>query len=556
MTFKRLKKYSFADWILPVALLLVGGFHEYISCGLSIAMCIYLLVRLFQKELRIRRDFLTSGVVALCLGYALSCIWGVDSGMSFVGFLKFLPVFLYTLCIQQNEEPRRGLELLPWFAVGMAAVSAIGMLFPGGERYFAVAGRLAGFFQYPNTFAVFLLVCQLLVLKKPGKKVADYILIALLVAALLYTGSRTAFIVALLANFGMLLVLTKKKVRILSLSILGGVVLIGLIFALNPNSVLNRYLSISLTESTFVGRLLYWQDALTLLIRNPFGLGYMGYYYAQQSVQTGVYTVAYLHNDLLQLILDTGWVPAAIFFAALIKWFCSKTVSGADKIVVGALCLHSFFDFNFQFVGMFFLLILLVTPATYDKHLTVKPKPVLKIAFALTAAVSLYMGASLMLAHLGQRQWADRLYPGNTQNKLAILQETTDLEEANRLAEDILEQNTQFYAPYSIRAKYCYSQGDFASVIDYARAALERNPFDHREYEAYCRMLLVGMDLYKKAGDTASAEFCRKELLAVAQQLADNADRLSTLGRKINDQPVLELPRDLQQEIARLGGSK
>ena len=64
------------------------------------------------------------------------------------------------------------------------------------------------------------------------------------------------------------------------------------------------------------------------------------------------------------------------------------------------------------------------------------------------------------------------------------------------------------------------------------------------------------MDLYKKAGDTASAEFCRKELLAVAQQLADNADRLSTLGRKINDQPVLELPRDLQQEIARLGGSK
>lgn len=550
-----LKKYSFADWILPVALLAVGGFHEYISCGLSVAMCIYLLVRLLQKkELRIRRDFLTSGVVALCLGYALTCLWGIDRGMAFVGLLKFLPVFLYTICLQQNGEAHKGLELLPWVAVVMAAVSAVGMQFPAGERLFAVAGRLAGFFQYPNTFAIFLLVCELLILKKSGKKPVDYILLVLLVAAFFYTGSRTAFVVAILANIGMLLVLTQKKARIISLAVLAGVFVAGLLLAMIPGSVFNRYLNISLTESTFVGRLLYWQDGLKLLVKYPFGMGYMGYYYDQLSVQTGVYSVMYLHNDLFQLVLDTGWIPAGIFLAALVSWFVKKDIPGADKIIVGALCLHSFFDFNLQFAGMFFLLIALVSPNTYDKHLVVKPKMLLKIALAVTAAVSLYMGSALMLAHQGERELADTLYPGNTQNKLAMLQQETDLERANTLAEEILKQNTRFYAPYSVRAKYSYSKGEFNAVIENARAALERNPFGHQGYEDYCRMLLKGMELYKKAGDATSAEICRQELLSVAEQLARNGDRLSALGKKINDQPVLELPRDLQTEIAKLGG--
>ena len=75
--------------------------------------------------------------------------------------------------------------------------------------------------------------------------------------------------------------------------------------------IFRRVLSLSFTESTFVGRFLYYMDALPQILRRPFGMGYMGYYYDQLSVQTGVYSVMYLHNDLFQLVLDTGWIPAA-----------------------------------------------------------------------------------------------------------------------------------------------------------------------------------------------------------------------------------------------------
>lgn len=555
MFLKRIKQYSFADGILLASMLLVGGFQEYISCALGAVMSIWLLCRIVRrKQLRIRWDLLTSAVVAICFGYGLTCLVGIDRGMALVGFLKFLPLLLYLFCLQQEETPGRALEALPCFAAIMVIVSAVGMQFKPVESLFSVAGRLAGFFQYPNTFAVLLLVCELWLLKKTGKKIVDYVVLLILVAGFLYTGSRTAFLVAILANVALLLTMTRKKVRIISLSALGGVCVIGLLLALNPESVLHRYLNISLTESTFVGRLLYWVDALPLLLKYPFGMGYMGYYYIQQSIQTGVYSVAYIHNDFLQLALDAGLIPMGLFVAALVRWFLQKTVPTADKIIVGAVCLHSFFDFDLQFVGMFFLLLLLLSLQTNDKVQVVKPRLPLKLSFCAVVLVGLYLGTALMLAHLGNRELADKIYPYNTQNKLSILEQAKDLETANALAEEILAQNKQFYAPYSIKAKYCYSKGEFGAMITNQRAALERNPFDHREYETYCKMLMIGIDLYKKAGDTASAEFCRTELIAVAQRLASNGKRLSALGKLIVDQPVLVLPQEIQTYIDGLGG--
>ena len=75
---------------------------------------------------------------------------------------------------------------------------------------------------------------------------------------------------------------------------------------------------LSLNESTFIGRIIYFKYGLRLIAKNPFGLGYLGFYYTEQFNQTAVYSVRYIHNELLQLLLDIGWLPAAFFAAALI----------------------------------------------------------------------------------------------------------------------------------------------------------------------------------------------------------------------------------------------
>ena len=555
MAMQSIKKYPFSAWILAAALLLIGGFHEYISCALAAVMSGYLLWKLSKdKKLKIRKDLLTSAVVAVCFGYLLSCLWAVDRGMAFVGFVKFLPLILYLFCLQQEDEPAQALELLPYWGAVLAILSAVGMQFSAVKALFSVAGRLAGTFQYPNTFAIFLLVCQLLVLKKSGKRIADYVVMLILVAGFLYTGSRTAFVVALLANIAMLLTMTQKKLRLIALAILGGVCLVCGLLALIPGSVLGRFLTISLTESTFVGRLLYWVDALPLLVKYPFGMGYMGYYYTQQSIQTGVYSVTYIHNDLLQLVLDIGWIPAGLFVAAVIGWFCKKTVPLADKIIVGAVCLHSLFDFNLQFISVFMLLLLLLSVDNPRKNLVVKPGLLLKTGFAAVIFLGMYMGSGLMLSHFGQLELSDSLYPYNTRNKLSMLEQEKDLEKANALVDEILAQNTHFYASYSIKAKYCYSKGDFGAVIQNGRAALERNPFSQSDYEAYCKMLITGIDLYEKNGDSQSAQICKTELLAVYQQFSQITGRLSTLGKMIKDQPVTELSSEIRDYVKGIGG--
>ena len=252
----------------------------------------------------------------------------------------------------------------------------------------------------------------------------------------------------------------------------------------------------------------------------------------------------------MQLLLDIGWVPGGLFIASVIRWLLRRDVLPADKLIVGALCAHSLFDFNLQFTGVFLLLLLLMHRP--EKMTAVKTGAFCKGVVAVTAAVSVYIGCALALAHWEQREWSEKLYPFNTQNKMHLLETETDLERANELADEILAQNESSYIPYGIKGKYAYSQGNFTQLIQYERQALERNVFGYEEYEQYCRMLINGVSAYQKNGDIKSADFCLQELKRTRQLLNAAADRLSELGALIDDQPRTELSEELLEQIRRL----
>ncbi len=62
-------------------------------------------------------------------------------------------------------------------------------------------------------------------------------------------------------------------------------------------------------------------------------------------------------------------------------------------------------------------------------------------------------------------------------------------------------------------------------------------------------MLASGIELYKKAGDTKSAEVCKKELKNLSVFLTAANDKVSFFGKRIYDQPTTELPKDLKDYI-------
>lgn len=550
------RKWDFCGVLLMLVLLTVGGFHEYVSCAAAAAMSVYLGWYLIKKKkLYIQKSLLALAVTVLCAGYGLTVFWALDRGMAWIGFLKFLPVLLYLVCLWQREETDGILEVLPYFAGVLVIFGLIFMQVQVLRPFAVVAGRLAGPFQYPNTFAVFLLVCELLLLRKEKRTARDSITAAVLILGLLFTGSRTVFVLFVLSNCAIILFTVSGKTRKLFLMILGGAaVLLGIVLLADPTSVLHRYLTISWKESTFVGRILYMVDALPLLLKYPFGMGYMGYYYIQNSIQTGVYTVSCVHNDFLQIFLDVGWVPGVLFLAAVVSFFFRKHVSAADKILVGTLCAHTLFDFNLQFIGVFFLLLILLSRGQAEKRTAVTVPKAVSAGFAVTTLAVLYMGVALCLSHWGFLKVSDTMYPWNTQNKLSMLEKTEDLTTANAIADEILAQNTYHYAAYSAKAKFAYSEGDFEQLIRYKGQVFRLNPFGHEEYEEYCMMLINGIMLYERAGDDVSAKICRQALLSAAKSLAANKARLSTLGSMIDDQPVVTLSPMVQDYIEKIKG--
>lgn len=541
-----------AEWILLLSLVLSGGLNEYVGCVLSAIISVLLIVKIAQnRNLVVNINITSLSIAVITLLYLISCFYAIDSGMAFVGFLKFLPVLLYMLLLMQDKGIKEHLiALLPYVALALGVLSLVLVFIPATRDYFTVSDRLAGFFQYPNTFALFLLVGELTALSKEKLKPIDIISALLLIILLLFTGSRAVFILAVFSNVLIIFFRKGRKNKIILCTVLAALVLAVLLLLplLKSNEIFSRYFTISFGESTFVGRLLYYADAFPVILRHPFGLGYMGYYYVQQSIQTGVYSVMFIHNDFLQLLLDVGWIPCLLFVVGIIKSFFRKGNSAGKRIILLTVFLHCLFDFDLQFISMFFILLLFLN-YNDGKQLELKKGAVFVFSFVITGLLSLYFAVALGLAHFGFNQAADSMFPGNTQNKVDLLIAEDDIVTQNEIADRIISQNEYVQIAYSAKARYAFSQGDFESLISYKNKIFQIAPFSYDEYEDYCYMLIQGIQLYKQAGDEYSTEVCEQQLLKTADRLDRLDDKLSNLGRKIVDQPKTDLPDDIVKYI-------
>lgn len=542
-----------AYWILLFALVFSGGFNEYVSCMLSTIISILLIVKITKdKSFVVHINIVSISVAVIVLFYLISCFYAVDSGMAFVGFLKFMPVLLYMLLLMQNGDSKNCLiALLPYTALALGALSLVLAYIPVTRDYFTVADRLAGFFQYPNTFASFLLIGELVLLSKEKLKVTDIISTVLLIVLLLFTGSRAVFVLAIFSNIIIVFFKKGKKSKIILCATLALFAVIAFVMLplLKNTEIFSRYFSISFSESTFVGRLLYYSDAFSVILKHPFGLGYMGYYYIQQSIQTGVYSIKYIHNDVLQLLLDIGWIPCLLFVIGVIKTLFAKGKSAGRRIILLTVFLHCMFDFDLQFTAMFFVLLLFLDYDDGKKFEIKRGRVGIILSLTVIGLLSLYFAMALALAHYGCNEAADSMFPGNTQNKVDLLIAEDDITVQREIADSIISQNEYVQIAYSAKARYAYSQGDFESLIKYKQHIFSIAPFSYDEYEDYCYMLIQGIQLYKQVGDEYSTEVCEQQLIKTSERLDKLDDKLSSFGKKIVDQPKTELPNDIVEYI-------
>ncbi len=527
----------FSCWGLWLMLVAVGGFHTFLACGIS---AVFLLYFIFGKNNKQPVPLLGAGAVALLLvaAYALSSLWGVERGSAILGFFQFFPLPLYLLLAAREGEEQKALDTLPLFLGVMTLVSLLGSVLPVVKDYFTVAGRLGGFLQYPNTFGLLLLVGELLLLTKEQWKKVELGVLPLLILGILLTGSRTVFVLAVLGNLVGIFLVRNKKVRLGLLIALpvGVAVTVAVCLMTNNLDLLTRYLSLSVWESTFVGRLLYAYDALPVVLRHPFGLGYLGYAYLQPSFQTGVYQVMYAHNDFLQILLDVGWLPFLGLAALLGTCFVTKKLPLSRKLILGVMTAHALLDFDFQYVGVFALYLLLTHPVSLGQFSLKTPKMAGVVAGVLIAPC-LYFGCFSAIGFFGGHDLSYKMLPFTTKGAVARVENPATTEQRQQLGELLVQHNPHYYLGYHLLGNCAYSSGDFGELIEYQTMAMERAPFNTEIYTMYAYELYQGVQMYSRAGDTTSARICHGELAGLENTVNRAMAKQSSLGKQIDDQP-------------------
>lgn len=552
MAKKLLTDVNFLKVFLFASVFLVGGYHLAVSCLLTIILLLFIIFKaLSQKDFfAIKPNAVLITVGLIVLSYLAVTMWAVDKGTAIYGFFKVLPVGVFAFILSAYDKNTRNklVEAVPYAAASSGALAYVLSFVPALSNYFLVAERLGGFFQSPNIFASFCLVGIIVLLTSEKITVKNLILTALLMVLIFLTGSRTVFVFLILTIVVLLFKIKNKKIKLSLLGIILFVIAASVIAVLVTGSVqtVGRFLTISLESSTLLGRLLYYIDALPVILKHPFGLGYYGYYFTQGSFQTGVYSVAFVHNSVLQYFLDIGFIPAIAFVVLVAGSFFSKNISFRQRLILFALFGHSLLDFDFEFTAMLLVLVMVLDFDLFKKKdVELNCNSYLLTAISVVLVFfSLYFGVVNALYLFGEHKAVDKIYGHDTMSKMYIVTEEKNQTALLKYADEIIEENGYLAIAYDIKANAAYKEGDFKRVAEYKKKAISCAPYSKEEYVDYCQKLAIGISLYLNVGDTKSADYCKKQMVWVSEKLQEVKENTSELGWKIYDKPELELPAE------------
>ena len=555
--------------ILIISILCGGGFYTFIYGAAGIAEAALLSLYVYKKK-TLRIPWSGFGLaIAVCGVFSILVpLWAVDGVMAWDGTVRMITVGLFFLLIMQEGPEissfrRITKDFLHIISAVTVIISLILSLIPATRDYVLVSGRLGGSFMYPNTYALFLLVSMIAGLAVISGKIKhkssrlglalDICSVALCLVGFVLTGSRGAFLVAFII---LVLALIIGAVRLSSKSakILCGGVAVALLLCIGIGAffLFNKGVD-PIRLSTMWGRMLYDIDALRIIASHPQGLGYYGYYFIQGSMQSGVYSVVNVHNEYLQLLLDLGVVPGLFLFGTLVVKLVKAIRDKSENrqgisvpLIITAVALHSFIDYDMQFLPMVMIALLMITDGdtASERVRNVDIKVPGQIGFAVLAIIA--------VVFFGKMGLCDLMYvSGHSEAALAITSEHTmalkdimissDDETALLAADSVLSHNKYDTISNLIKARTFFSEGDIQRFIEYERKAMETSPYDISIYEEYLTLLDYVVDQYVEMGDMDSAAYAVRCMQEIPEELERLRDRTSPLAFMIKDQPQLSL---------------
>ena len=523
-----------------------GGYHNHVLFLGGALLAVLLAV----SAGKIGGLFFPTGAGALCF-YGL-CVCGLISvpfalngAMAFSGFLRLLVFLLFFLYSQSYSAAERRLVLDAAAMEGalLSLLSTAAFLYDTFAGSGTLNGRIDGFFQYANTWALFQLLCLLLLLLKEKRRPLDWAAMAVLLLGLLLSGSRAVLLMALPLLAVAAVRGLRLRLRRLLLG-LGALVLLSLAAELLSGGLLSRrLLSLLAGSSSLYGRLLYWQDGLRMLAGRPLGLGRNGFFYLQSLEQSGVYTVRAVHNGYLQAALDYGVPGGLLALAAVLLALLRRGVPLRERLVMLAVAIHALVDFDLEYGALVFLFILCL-PEGKGTRLRL-PRLVPALGGAALALCLAFFSLPYLLDAAGSSAAAHALFPGELELSERALEEYSSATEAEPLADEILSRSELSLLAWDCKAKAALARGDGAEALRARWGWLRLNRYREEAYRAFVGQLEAAWP-----GLTGSQ---RQDAALLAENAALQMENLenstSPLAWRIADKPQLAFTGELLQRL-------
>lgn len=539
---------------------LFGGFYEFTAYFAQIFLLAILLIKLLkQKKAKIYINISSISILFISLGYLISSFYAIDKGMAFLGFLKFtVPLtFLGLLMQYKKEHIIKMLDVIPISGIIMIILSLLFRYIPFlPDAFYLPNGRMGGFFQYSNTFALYLLIGIICNVNSKNSNIKIIITTIILLIGIFLSGSRTVFVLTII-SFIMLIVKFKTLRKYLIIILMVGIGSTFFYAILTRNfSTIGRYLSMSLNSSTLWGRILYYKDALNQIMCSPFGVGYMGYSYIQHKIQTGVYNVVYVHNDFLQLILDIGIIPTVIFFIAIVKSIIKSKNYDIQKQILLIIFLHILVDFDLQFMSIFFIVVMTLDIIKGQK-IIINVNRYVNIAITIIVSILyLYFGICTFMQYLSKSNIAAKMYSSYTEANINNMCDISknDLEKANKIANDILKTNKNVQMAYNVKALYYMEKQNWNLMLDNKEKSMELAKYDADNYNEYVLMLSGAIDFYAKNDDMENCIKYIKLVVEVPSKIEQITKLTSDIAYKLKDSQEVKLSENVQNYIKSMEG--
>lgn len=498
---------SILNVLMVIAPFFIGLAPDFwaISFGALTAIALIVIV-LEKKRFIIQKDPSLVFLTILVITALITIFTGISPGDSLIGAVRYLSVLLWALLTLQMPQEKREdtLLYLPSIALFILIVSAALFILPD-TRSFVTNGnnRLAGFFQYANTFALFLSLGLAIYMEMMASKdsfIKQILYSIIFLTGILWTGSRMTL--GLTVLFMVFSFVKQKDLRRCYLALLIAIaailVLILIVAGISKNPF---YRLISVSGSTFYGRLIYYQDALKIISNHPLGLGYKGYWLVQAANQSAPYSTMYVHNGYLQCMLDNGWIAGIVLILLIgrIIWKSDHT----ERILIAMIAVHIFFDFDLAYQYIWWIIVLLIPWNKQEKNI----HPACSIAVA-----GIFLASSILLIPASYTSMAGRyakcyqILPTSLSNEILLMADEDDTDIQVSLASDVLSRYPECGIAYDALAKADEEKIDYLQMLSNKRQALLLQKYKEEEYEEYMQMLEEAVKYYEKTGNTENKE--------------------------------------------------